>query len=82
MIGLGADATGAVWMAATKMTANHDRRQGDQVGLFFDPRGQPVGDREQEVGYALHESWEGARSGHLVDRRVAHGLARACSMRS
>ena len=80
MIGLdAADATGAVLMAATKTTANHDRR-GDQVGLFFGPRGQPGGDREREVGYALHESLEGARSGLLVDR-VAHG-PRACSMRS
>ena len=80
MIGLGADAMGAVLMAVTKMTANHDRRRGDRKGLFFGPRGQPGGDREREVGYALHESLEGARSGPLVGR-VAHG-PRACSMRS
>ena len=80
MIGLGADATDAVLMAATKMTANHDRRRGDQVGLFFGPRGQPGGDREREVGYALHESLEVARSGLLVGR-VAHG-PQGGSMRS
>ena len=79
MIGLGADATDALLMAATKMTANRDRR-GDQVGLFFGPRGQPGGDREREVGYVLHESWEGARSG-LLAGRLAHG-PQACSMRS
>ena len=59
-------------MAATKMTASHERRRGGQVGLFFGPRGQPGGDRGREVGYALHESLEVARSGLLVGR-VAHG---------
>ena len=79
MIGLGADAKDAVLMAATKMTASHDLRS-DQVALFSGPRGQPGDDREREVGYALHESLEGAQLGLLVDR-VAHG-PQACSMRS